>query len=211
MKKPERIFIIRHGESEANIDRNIYSKLHNYQIPLTELGKEQARECGRILKEKLVSENIFFYLSPYLRTKQTFECIVSQLGRCKYRFREEPRIREQDFGNPQDQFVDLSLDPDFNKCGAFFYRFPNGECGADVYDRVTTFFSTLHRNFSKKNYPENVVIITHGMLMRLFIMRWYHLSVEEFGKFKNPDNCYICTMKLENDKYKLEEEFPRYT
>ena len=206
--KPKRIFLIRHGESVANIDRNNYSALPGYKIPLTTKGVEQAENCGRKLKEKLVSDNIFFYLSPYLRTKQTFKAIKNQLGNIQYKLREEPRIREQDFGNPRDQFMDLTLDPDYQKCGAFFYRFPNGECGADVYDRVSTFFYTLHRDFLKAEYPENVVIITHGMLMRLFLMRWYHWTVEEFENLANPPNCYICNMILDGEKYKLEEKFP---
>ncbi len=206
--KPKRIFLIRHAESIANIDKSIYYKLPGSKIPLTEEGHKGAVECGKILKEKLVSDNIFFYLSPYIRTKQTFELILGNLGNVKYKVREEPRIREQDFGNPRDQHVDFSLDPDYENCGAFFYRFPNGESGADVYDRVSTFFYTLHRNFLKKDYPYNVVIITHGMLMRLFLMRWYHWTVEEFERLDNPINCYICSMILKNNKYILEEPFP---
>ena len=147
-------------------------------------------------------------MSPYLRTKQTYEGILSQLGDIYKKVREEPRIREQDFGNPRDQFIDFTLDPDFFKMGSFFYRFPNGENGADVYDRISSFFYTLHRNFLKNDYPENVVIITHGMLMRLFLMRWYHWTVEEFENLKNPPNCYICNMILNREKYYLEENFP---
>ena len=207
--KPQRIFLIRHGESSANIDRKLYNTQPGHKIPLTDEGLLQAQACGRILREKLVSRNLFFYVSPYLRTRQTFQGIISQLGDINIRIREEPRIREQDFGNPRDQFVDLSHDPDFIKCGSFFYRFPNGENGSDVYDRISSFFVTLHRNFLKQNYPENAVIITHGMLMRLFIMRWYHWTVDEFEKLENPPNCYICTMVLRGEKYYLEEDLPR--
>lgn len=207
--KPQRIFLIRHGESIANIERKHYNMLPAHKIPLTKKGIKQAIECGKILSKKLVSNRIFFYLSPYLRTKQTFEGIFSQLGNVKYKLREEPRIREQDFGNPRDQFIDFTQDPDYEKMGSFFYRFPNGECGADVYDRISSFFYTLHRDFLKPDYPENVVIITHGMLMRLFLMRWFHWTVEEFERLKNPPNCYICNMILNKDKYTLEEPFPQ--
>lgn len=208
-KKPQRIFLIRHGESIGNIDRKHYNILPGHKIPLTEKDMKQAIECGKKLSKELVSKNVFFYLSPFLRTKQTFKRILSQLGDVKYKLREEPRIREQDFGNPRDQFIDFTQDPDYEKLGAFFYRFPNGESGADVYDRVSSFFYTLHRNFLKKKYPENVVIITHGMLMRLFLMRWYHWKVEKFERLKNPPNCYICNMILKGEKYELEKKFPR--
>jgi len=167
--KPQRIFLIRHGESIANLDRKHYNNLPGHKIPLTEKGKRQAIQCGNKLKKKLASKNIFFYLSPYLRTKQTFEAILSQLGKVNYIVRQEPRIREQDFRNPRDQFIDFTQDPDYAKMGSFYYRFPNGECGADVYDRISSFFYTLHRNFLKPDYPENVVIITHGMSMICFL------------------------------------------
>jgi len=207
--KPQKIFLIRQGESIANLDRNHYGSLQGHNIPLTDEGISQAKECGLILKDKLISNNIFFYLSPYLRTKQTYEAILSQLGDINKKVREEPRIREQDFGNPRDQFIDFTQDPDYSKMGSFFYRFPNGENGADVYDRISSFFYTLHRNFSKPDFPENVIIITHGMLMRLFLMRWYHWTVEEFERLANPPNCYICTMILVDDKYILEEPIPK--
>ena len=207
--RPKRIFLLRHGESVANIDREIYFKLHGHKIPLTQKGKEQAIQCAIQLREKLTSNHLIFYLSPYLRTKQTFECIVQGLTGIEYEVREEPRIREQDFGNPRDQFIDLTTDPDYVKGGPFFYRFVNGESGADVYDRVTSFFSTLHRDFLRQDYPDNVVIVTHGMLMRLFLMRWFHWTVGEFEELDNPPNCHITTMILqENGKYRLESALP---
>ncbi len=208
--KPQRIFLIRHGQSIANIDRNIYSTHPGFKIPLTDLGKKEALNCGVRLKEKLVSQNIVFYLSPYLRTKQTFENILSPLIPVNYTIREEPRIREQDFGNPRDQFIDFTTDKDYLNCGPFFYRFPNGESGADVYDRVSSFFATLHRDFLREDFPENVVIITHGMLMRLFLMRWYHWTVEEFVQLDDIENCQIITMILQsNGKYLLEESLKK--
>ena len=207
--KPKRIFLIRHGESIANLDRNHYNSLPGHLIPLTDKGLKQAKECGKKLSRKVISKNVFFYLFLYLRTKQTFNNILSQLGRINYLGREKPRIREQDFGNPRDQFIDFTQDPDYRRMVPFFYRFPNGESGADVYDRISSFFYTLHRDFLKPDYPENVVIITHGMLMRLFLMRWYHWTVEEFEKLDNPPNCYICDMILVDDKYILEKPFPK--
>jgi hypothetical protein len=34
--------------------------------------------------------------------------------------------------------------------GRFFYRFPNGESAADVYDRITGKFISLSHSFEKK-------------------------------------------------------------
>ena len=49
--------------------------------------------------------------------------------------REEPQLREQDFGNFQDVSGLQREKSERESYGRFFYRFPNGESGADVYDR----------------------------------------------------------------------------
>jgi broad specificity phosphatase PhoE len=92
----------------------------------------------------------------------------------------------------------------------FYYRIPDGESGADVYDRVSIFLDTLHRDFQKPIYPENVLIATHGMTLRLFLMRWFHWSAEEFESLRNPQNCQIVIMqKCLNDRYDLVSELAR--
>ena len=40
--KPENIFIVRHGESEGNVDKTIYERKPDYAITLTSTGKNQA-------------------------------------------------------------------------------------------------------------------------------------------------------------------------
>ncbi|CAN5494405.1 hypothetical protein BH10BDE1_BH10BDE1_23480 [soil metagenome] len=88
---------------------------------------------------------------------------------------------------------------DRDSYGTFYFRIPDGESCADVYDRVTTFLETLHRDFDKSEFAENVVLVTHGMMMRLFLMRWFHWTVEEFEKVANPANCGIWVMELQPD------------
>ena len=39
--------------------------------------------------------------------------------------------------------------------GRFFYRFPDGESGADVYDRVSAFLGTFHRDMQQVNTEMN--------------------------------------------------------
>ncbi|MCP4351656.1 MAG: histidine phosphatase family protein [Desulfobacterales bacterium] len=54
------------------------------------------------------------------------------------------------------------------------------------------------------------LIITHGVLLRLFLMRWFHWSVEEFENLKNPKNCQIVVMeKQDDDSFKLISELER--
>ena len=102
--------------------------------------------------------------------------------------REEPRLREQDWGNWQDR-DDVRLQKAYRDAyGHFFYRFAQGESGADVYDRVGGFLESLYRSFEAPDHPPNVLLVTHGLAMRLFCMRWFHWTVAEFESLSNPGN-----------------------
>ena len=73
-------------------------------------------------------------MSPYRRTHQTLRLLG--LDPVAHRVREEPRLREQDWGNWQDR-EDVRQQKAYRDAyGHFFYRFAQGESGADVYDRV---------------------------------------------------------------------------
>ena len=82
----------------------------------------------------------------------------------------------------------------------FYYRLPDGESGADVYDRVSTFLETLHRDFTKSNFPDNALIVTHGLTLRIFLMRWFHWTVEHFEKIRNPRNGEVVVMDKTADE-----------
>ncbi len=202
--KPSRIILIRHGESLGNIDRAVYEHIPDYKLTLTDKGKEQARSCGKQLKEIVKDESCFFYVSPLWRTRQTFEHIAKAFDKELISKQEQPRIREQEWGHLKDLAECDRIDKERDAYGVFYYRIPDGESAADVYDRVSDFFGTLHRDFEKKDFPQNCIIISHGMTIRLFLMRWFHWSVEEFEMLKNPKNCSITILeKNANNKYEL--------
>ena len=150
---------------------------------------------------------MFFYISPFWRARSTFERIVNNFPRGQYGFIEEPRLREQEWGHLRSKEETMKIENERDAYGPFYFRFPGGESCADVYDRVSNFFGTLHRDFDKENFPENVVILTHGMTIRLFLMRWFHWKVEKFESVANPENCQLVIMERdENDKYHLKSK-----
>lgn len=56
--------------------------------------------------------------------------------------------------------------------GHFFYRIPDGESAADAYDRVSGFNESLWRSFGDDNFPSVCVLVTHGLMSRVFLMKW---------------------------------------
>lgn len=207
--KPHRIILIRHAESEGNIDKSIYNKKPDYTLELSENGKEQADKAGADLRSILKDQTVFFYVSPMWRTRITFERIAKYFDKEKISYREEPRIREQEWSS-----LDMSasrIKEDISQYGSFYYRIPGGESGCAVYDRVSDFLGTLHRDFEKENFPQNTIMVTHGMTFRLFLMRWFHLTVEQFDEIEIPKNCEMAILeKQSNGKYKLITELKKH-
>ncbi|MEZ0089652.1 histidine phosphatase family protein [Streptacidiphilus sp. EB129] len=209
MARPHRIVLVRHGESQGNVDETIYERIPDHALELTARGREQARAAGEELRRLFGAEPVQAYVTPYVRNRQTFALLG--LNPTRIRVMEEPRLREQDWGNLQDAEDIRRQRKARDAYGHFFYRFIQGESGADVYDRVGAFFETLHRNFERPDYPPNVLLVTHGLAMRLFCMRWFHWSVEEFEALSNPDNGESRTLLLGPDgRYTLDRPFDRW-
>jgi len=164
---PCRITLIRHGQSEGNIDSAIYQTKPDNALQLTELGWVQARMAGQALRGQITKQDgdksIHFVVSPYVRTMETFHGIASawcdpekafghikdkdirlaawydRLAEKGLTWHEDPRIREQDFGNYQDINAMKKAKTERWEFSAFYYRFLNGESASDVFDRVSTF------------------------------------------------------------------------
>lgn len=212
---PKRIILVRHGESEGNIDTEAYSTTPDHKIPLTPDGLAQARRAGasirRLFDSGGASWRVYFYVSPYDRTRST----LREIGRSfsKQRIigvREECRIREQDFGNFQVAERMKAIKETRHRFGRFFYRFPEGESAADVFDRVSSFMESLWRDIDMNRLqPDpindlNLIIVTHGLTARVFLMKWFKWTVEQFEHLNNPGNCEYRVMELgEGGEYSL--------
>ena len=92
--------------------------------------------------------------------------------------------------------------------GHFFYRIPNGESAADAYDRVSGFNESLWRLFGEDDFANVCVLVTHGLMARVFLMKWYHWSVEYFEDLRNINHCefVVLTHNPENGKYTLQNK-----
>ncbi|PKA66282.1 hypothetical protein AXF42_Ash006979 [Apostasia shenzhenica] len=207
--RPRRIFLVRHGQSEGNVDEGVYTRVPDPQIRLTAKGWDDAIACGRRIREIVSCGGaedckVYFYVSPYRRTLETLRGIGRAFDRSRIiGVREEPRLREQDFGNFQDR-EKMHVEKEVRRrYGRFFYRFPNGESAADVYDRITGFRETLTADIDigryqppgQQNPNVNLVLVSHGLTLRIFLMRWYKWTVEQFEGLNNFDNGGILVMQ----------------
>lgn len=210
------IYLVRHGESIANVDPKIYTTTPDHAVSLSEKGMLQAVEAGQklctIIPDDVESDKLRIWTSPYKRTRQTAQILLNEL---QARFpghveiKEDVSLSEQQFG----LFDGLTNDELKQKFpleyhyydlaekheGKFWARMPLGESRFDVAVRVKQTFATFHRDFEKRGV-ENIVIICHGVTLRAFAMQWLHLPYEWFENQPNPKNCQIYHIDVEKGK-----------
>lgn len=194
-------------------------KCSDYQTPISAtVGRQQAYATGARLLEKVPLPDIV-YISPYLRTNQTFEEMVRgglNIGAAKVV--QEDRIREQEHGLSllySDWRVFHTLHPEqkelYDQQGQYWYQYPQGESVSMAKDRARSFLNTLVREHSN----EVVYVISHHLTklsIRALLERW---SPEEFIRVddeEKPVNCGVTHYvgnpnisggKLELSKYNL--------
>lgn len=207
-KRPNRIILVRHGLSKANEDLTLYQRLADNKIGLTEKGKVQALEAGKKIKDLIGNESIRFYVSPYKRTRQTYNCIKELLTNNNYLTTYDNRIREQEYGNLQGEDMQKQFE-EMNKVGEFYYRFQNGESGADVFNRACLFMEHIFREMTRIDYAkrDNIIIVTHDLFIRVFILNFLNLDVSLLNIIRHPDNCEtIIIEKQQNGHFKIVSE-----
>ena len=196
------IFLIRHGESVANVGDNL-ERLPDHLVELTENGKRQAYEAGAWLKKYCDEKGVDLthariWRSPYRRTRQTSEEFNKSLGITD--IREDITLVEQKFGLfdslPETEWgeTDAQAYDEFlrqiQNQGKFYARLPMGESPFDVAIRVHQFMGTIYRDYEKEG-TDTLFVFTHGTTLRAFLLRWFHYSPEWYQQEKNPKNCWI--------------------
>lgn len=113
-------------------------------------------------------------------------------------------MREQDFGNFQSTTEEMEkIWEERAHYGHFFFRIPHGESAADVYDRISSFNESLFRQFQNPDFPNILVLVTHGIWARVFLMKWFRWTYEEFETLRNIPHCHFLIMKRDDKQYTL--------
>lgn len=199
------IYLIRHGQSQGNVDPSIYRTIPDHAISLSELGMHQATAAGEALRDLIAlpdDEAIRIWTSPYKRTRQTAELVAMELRKKFSRIdcREHINLCEQQFGLfdgvPREELpIRFPVEFTHNELairheGRFWARMPQGESRFDVAVRVHEAFGTFHRD-AERHGVKNIIVVCHGVTLRAFVMQWLHLPYEWFEAQPNPNNCDV--------------------
>lgn len=213
-----RIFLLRHGQSKANMDTEVYEKDGDSRVGLTDTGWEQAIGAGRFLKEYLAKngepdpEDMRVWGSPYDRTRQTVSGLLYG-AEADWKVRIDAALIEQSFGdyfaftkeakNKPPSLLNLEFNKPIERYkdewakDKFFARPPRGERPSDVQNRVKDSIDTIWRNI-EKGRPDHVVV-THGVSLRVFAMDFMHIDPKYYEEFPNPPNCGIYLIEGKKD------------
>jgi len=188
---PRRLWIVRHGESTGNVARQaamdaglaeINIDHRDIDVPLSELGEEQAAALGRWFASNRadgVPEVVIG--SPYARAQKTAE-IIAQHGRFENaEFSWDERLREKEFGILDRLTTSGILEryPEQARfrtlLGKFYHRPPAGESWCDVVLRLRSLMDTIGLHHA----GQDVLIVSHQVVVLCLRYLLERLSEEQ--------------------------------
>jgi probable phosphoglycerate mutase len=213
---PEKLWIVRHGQSAGNVARDaahvagldeIDIALRDVDVPLSDLGLEQAAALGRWFAaqpEEVKPEVVLS--SPYVRARQTARAIC-EAGGVLAGARQpvvDERLREREFG----VFDRLTTNgirqkhPELAEhralLGKFYFRAPGGESWADVILRLRGALDTI----SLHHADRRVLIVCHQVVvlcLRYILEEMDEAKILTIDQEGDVVNCGVCEYDFEPD------------
>ena len=191
MQNESKIYVVRHGQTDANVAGLTHSYTDTYG--LNETGREQAREVAKSL------ENVKFdkvFSSPLRRARET-ACIIAGTDNIII----DERITERNFG----EFEGLKLQP-FEECEfdlkSFFdastpQQYESAETIHAAEQRVHAFLDDIRHRYRGKN----ILVVTHGAIGAHY--KTYIFGRPADGKYYKDTRLYMknCEVfEIENGK-----------
>ncbi|MGE3769332.1 MAG: histidine phosphatase family protein [Bdellovibrionales bacterium] len=203
-RPPVTLYLMRHGQSEANVDKNVYRQKPDHAIALTPLGLAQASEAGAFLAkhfdEKTSEAPCIILRSPYERARQTEERVANAIQSHYSERVELPELAEQQYGLfdgvPPDE-LEKTFPQEYNRyllaqqqMGKFWARPPQGEALFDVYNRARAAVHYIRYGYNKAKI-NTYVIVAHANWIRCFLMAWCNYPYEWIAEARVPESCEI--------------------
>jgi broad specificity phosphatase PhoE len=180
-KWPERLWLVRHGQSAGNVARDAAEagKLllidiagRDVDVPLSALGQRQAAAMSdwfRALEPAARPTVVLF--SPYIRARTTAQAVLDCLDHGELlAVAADERLREKEFGI-LDRLTPLGIHDKYPELaeqrahvGKFYFRPPGGESWCDVILRLRSVIDTITREYR----GERVLIVAHQVIVNCF-------------------------------------------
>jgi len=211
------IYVIRHGETDANLQGMINDK--NVIIPINKTGKQQAVKTGKYLK-KYICQNkskCVIYSSPSTRAVQTANIIGKELGISN--IIQDERMVEADYGmisgaKPGDRLFDedekmineykkanpepISFALNLKKIDTKWAKHFKAETIDTRVKRIKSFFNSLPKN------KKHIIIVTHSNVQKTTLHALFNIPPNGvMGDTSNGRNCTINCIMRKNKEFQL--------
>jgi probable phosphoglycerate mutase len=159
------LYLVRHGETDWNREARLQG---GTDTALNELGRDQGRAAGRLLRELLgpAPRDLLFVGSPLSRARETLDIVLDELGeRRNARRRDDARLAEISFGAWEGRTwkeVRKHLAEDYarRKADPWAFAPPDGESYASAAHRVAAALAEVETP---------AVVVSHGGIMRVML------------------------------------------
>lgn len=171
MNSKLKIYITRHGQ---NLDNKNHILNGRRDLPLTDLGREQAHELAEKIKTEGISFNVI-YSSPLIRALETAQIISTTIGG------PEPisdeLLIEREFGimtGKTQADIEAFCSPNLYKAqGITYFTDPEGgETFPETMDRA----GKLLEKISSKHKEGNILLVCHGDIGKIIYAKYYNLD-----------------------------------
>lgn len=197
MTMPLHFVLVRHGESEGNLVRawaragdnrgwtDEFRRVHSSQYRLTGLGRKQAAEAGRWIRDNIGTHFHRYYVSEYIRALET----AALLDLPNANWFKTPFLREREAGE-LDNLTEEEKERDFarymlaRRNDSYFWKPPNGESMVDVCLRLHRFLDTVHRGSA----DARVIVVCHANVIQAFRILLERLSQNQFNAIATSPN-----------------------
>ena len=175
------LVLVRHGQSEWNL-KNLFTGWRD--VGLTELGHQEAKQAGALLKARGMKFDIAF-TSALVRAQVTCQHILDMLGQGDLETVRDLALNERDYGD----LSGLNKDDARRKWGeeqvhvwrrSYDVQPPGGESLRDTGARVWPYY--MREILPHVLRGETVLVAAHGNSLRAMIMALDGLSGEEVVK-----------------------------
>lgn len=183
-----RLFIIRHGQTDANAADLLQGHSQN---PLNELGHQQAAMTAARLKDEKIDH---LYASDLKRARETARPISAA---CGLSINLTSKLRERAYGVFENRSpVELNKEREAQGFQKHDYRPQGGESYFDVKARAADFLTLL---FNRYHGDETIALVAHGGMNRMLLCCLLDLNIIEAVEMKQ-NNCCVNIISLDHER-----------
>jgi broad specificity phosphatase PhoE len=171
------LYLVRHGETDFNVAQRLQGR---YETSLNARGRQQASECGGVLRDLFAREggqpvDYAYASSPLLRARETMELVRATLGLDPAAYDVDDRLAEVSYGDWEGStLAEIQVrDPgvlERRERDKWDFAPPGGESYREVAKRVGAWYATVTRD---------TMVAAHGGVARVLMANFHILPEEE--------------------------------